>query len=162
MTAAISILFCCHVVAPDNVFMVSHSYLPSPLPLSHSLGLCSPLASRICPSPLRRFLPLLFSLPIHLYWAPIAHLIAPIAAIAFFTPIAVLHSFCCSSLLLLFFTPIAAITLIAAISHRSYCPSLQVDDEYNAWLIEINSSPACDYSTNTTSKYVQKVTDIGR
>jgi tubulin monoglycylase TTLL3/8 len=22
-----------------------------------------------------------------------------------------------------------------------------VDDEYNAWLIEINSSPACDYST---------------
>ncbi len=31
-----------------------------------------------------------------------------------------------------------------------------VDDEYNAWLIEINSSPACDYSTKTTERYVQK------
>jgi tubulin monoglycylase TTLL3/8 len=48
-----------------------------------------------------------------------------------------------------------------------------IDDEYNAWLIEINSSPACDYSTKvvpchffvllkfirlrqTTERYVQK------
>ena len=31
-----------------------------------------------------------------------------------------------------------------------------VDDQSNAWLIEINSSPACDYSTKTTERYVQK------
>lgn len=31
-----------------------------------------------------------------------------------------------------------------------------IDDEYNAWLIEINSSPACDYSTKVTERYVQK------
>ena len=31
-----------------------------------------------------------------------------------------------------------------------------VDDDYNAWLIEINSSPACDYSTKVTEVYVQK------
>lgn len=31
-----------------------------------------------------------------------------------------------------------------------------VDDAYNTWLIEINSSPACDYSTKVTERYVQK------
>lgn len=31
-----------------------------------------------------------------------------------------------------------------------------IDDEYNVWLIEINSSPACDYSTKVTERYVQK------
>lgn len=31
-----------------------------------------------------------------------------------------------------------------------------VDTDFNAWLIEINSSPACDYSTKVTGKYVQK------
>lgn len=31
-----------------------------------------------------------------------------------------------------------------------------VDSNYNAWLIEINSSPACDYSTKVTENYVQK------
>ena len=48
-----------------------------------------------------------------------------------------------------------------AIEHRRnswelYGFDFMVDDDYNAWLIEINSSPACDYSTATTSKYVQK------
>jgi hypothetical protein len=28
----------------------------------------------------------------------------------------------------------------------------KIDDEYNAWLIEINSSPACDYSTSVTTR----------
>lgn len=29
-----------------------------------------------------------------------------------------------------------------------FCLSVpQVDDSFNTWLIEINSSPACDYST---------------
>jgi len=31
-----------------------------------------------------------------------------------------------------------------------------VDSDFNAWLIEINSSPACDYSTKVTERYVQK------
>lgn len=31
-----------------------------------------------------------------------------------------------------------------------------IDANYNAWLIEINSSPACDYSTKVTERYVQK------
>ena len=30
-----------------------------------------------------------------------------------------------------------------------------IDVDYNTWLIEINSSPACDYSTKTTERYVQ-------
>lgn len=47
------------------------------------------------------------------------------------------------------------------IEHRKnswelYGFDFMVDDEYNAWLIEINSSPACDYSTSVTERYVQK------
>ena len=47
------------------------------------------------------------------------------------------------------------------IEHRKnswelYGFDFMVDDEFNAWLIEINSSPACDYSTSTTERYVQK------
>jgi tubulin monoglycylase TTLL3/8 len=47
------------------------------------------------------------------------------------------------------------------IEHRKnswelYGFDFMVDDNYNAWLIEINSSPACDYSTKTTERYVQK------
>jgi hypothetical protein len=47
------------------------------------------------------------------------------------------------------------------IEHRAnswelYGFDFMIDDEYNAWLIEINSSPACDYSTTTTERYVQK------
>jgi hypothetical protein len=47
------------------------------------------------------------------------------------------------------------------IEHRKnswelYGFDFMVDDEYNAWLIEINSSPACDYSTKVTEVYVQK------
>lgn len=47
------------------------------------------------------------------------------------------------------------------IEHRAnswelYGFDFMVDDEHNAWLIEINSSPACDYSTKVTERYVQK------
>ena len=47
------------------------------------------------------------------------------------------------------------------IDHRKnswelYGFDFMVDTDFNAWLIEINSSPACDYSTKVTEKYVQK------
>ncbi|KAJ1441486.1 tubulin-tyrosine ligase/Tubulin polyglutamylase, partial [Ochromonadaceae sp. CCMP2298] len=47
------------------------------------------------------------------------------------------------------------------IEHRKnswelYGFDFMIDDAYNAWLIEINSSPACDYSTPVTERYVQK------
>lgn len=47
------------------------------------------------------------------------------------------------------------------IEHRKnswelYGFDFMVDDNYNTWLIEINSSPACDYSTPVTERYVQK------
>ena len=59
---------------------------------------------------------------------------------------------------------IAKVTLSCAvdmIEHRKnswelYGFDFMVDDEFNAWLIEVNSSPACDYSTATTERYVQK------
>jgi tubulin monoglycylase TTLL3/8 len=31
-----------------------------------------------------------------------------------------------------------------------------IDDEFNAWLIEVNSSPAMDYSTHVTEKLVKQ------
>lgn len=47
------------------------------------------------------------------------------------------------------------------ISHRKnswelYGFDFMIDDSFNTWLIEINSSPACDYSTKVTEVYVQK------
>lgn len=30
-----------------------------------------------------------------------------------------------------------------------------IDDEFNVWLIEVNSSPAMDYSTHVTEKLVK-------
>ena len=47
------------------------------------------------------------------------------------------------------------------IEHRKnswelYGFDFMIDEDYNAWLIEINSSPACDYSTPVTERYVQK------
>jgi tubulin monoglycylase TTLL3/8 len=32
---------------------------------------------------------------------------------------------------------------------------VMIDDEFNAWLIEVNSSPAMDYSTHITEKLVK-------
>jgi tubulin monoglycylase TTLL3/8 len=32
---------------------------------------------------------------------------------------------------------------------------IMIDDEFNAWLIEVNSSPAMDYSTHVTEKLVK-------
>lgn len=32
---------------------------------------------------------------------------------------------------------------------------IMVDDEFNCWLIEVNSSPAMDYSTHVTEKLVK-------
>lgn len=48
-----------------------------------------------------------------------------------------------------------------SIEHRKnswelYGFDFMIDDQYNTWLIEINSSPACDYSTKVTERYVQK------
>lgn len=41
-------------------------------------------------------------------------------------------------------------------SWELYGFDFMVDEDYNTWLIEINSSPACDYSSKTTEAYVQK------
>jgi tubulin monoglycylase TTLL3/8 len=48
-----------------------------------------------------------------------------------------------------------------AIEHRKnswelYGFDYMMDDAWNPWLIEINSSPACDYSTKVTERYVKK------
>jgi len=34
---------------------------------------------------------------------------------------------------------------------------MMVDDDFNLWLLEINSSPAMDYSTKVTTKLVKMV-----
>jgi len=34
---------------------------------------------------------------------------------------------------------------------------MMVDEDYNLWLLEINSSPAMDYSTKVTTKLVKMV-----
>jgi tubulin monoglycylase TTLL3/8 len=34
---------------------------------------------------------------------------------------------------------------------------MMVDDDYNLWLLEINSSPAMDYSTKVTTRLVKMV-----
>ena len=34
---------------------------------------------------------------------------------------------------------------------------IMVDDDFNSWLIEVNSSPAMDYSTHVTERLVKMV-----
>lgn len=34
---------------------------------------------------------------------------------------------------------------------------IMVDDDFNCWLIEVNSSPAMDYSTDVTERLVKMV-----
>lgn len=36
---------------------------------------------------------------------------------------------------------------------------LMVDDDFNMWLIEVNSSPAMDYSTHVTERLVKMVSE---
>ena len=42
-------------------------------------------------------------------------------------------------------------------SHELYGYDFMVDAEYNVWLIEVNSSPAMDYSTSITERLVKSV-----
>jgi tubulin monoglycylase TTLL3/8 len=37
---------------------------------------------------------------------------------------------------------------------------LMIDDDFNMWLIEVNSSPAMDYSTDVTSRLVKMVLEV--
>ena len=34
---------------------------------------------------------------------------------------------------------------------------IMIDDDFNCWLIEVNSSPAMDYSTDVTERLVKMV-----
>ena len=36
---------------------------------------------------------------------------------------------------------------------------IMIDEDFNCWLIEVNSSPAMDYSTDVTANLVKKVSE---
>ena len=42
-------------------------------------------------------------------------------------------------------------------SHELFGYDFMVDENYNTWLIEVNSSPAMDYSTPITERLVKQV-----
>ena len=41
--------------------------------------------------------------------------------------------------------------------HEIFGYDLMIDDDFNCWLIEVNSSPAMDYSTAVTERLVKLV-----
>ena len=41
--------------------------------------------------------------------------------------------------------------------HEMFGYDIMVDEDFNCWLIEINSSPAMDYSTHVTERLVKMV-----
>ena len=43
------------------------------------------------------------------------------------------------------------------VQHEIFGYDIMIDDEFNCWLIEVNSSPAMDYSTPTTERLVKMV-----
>jgi len=44
-------------------------------------------------------------------------------------------------------------------SHEFYGCDFMIDEDFNVWLIEINSSPAMDYSTDITERMVKEVSE---
>lgn len=43
------------------------------------------------------------------------------------------------------------------VQHETFGYDIMVDEDFNCWLIEVNSSPAMDYSTPVTERLVKMV-----